>query len=89
MPTVHFGKLIHTETGKIIMSLIFGLGLASLFRAICKDKNCVIFQAPPLEEIDEKIYKSADNKCYKYVAAYTKCDPKKRIIEFGSGKDDP
>jgi hypothetical protein len=78
---LHLGRFLHSENGKIIMSILLGFGLASLFRAICKDKECLIFHAPPLEEIKNKIYKH-DNKCYKYTTKSTTCDKSKRIISF-------
>ena len=62
---VHLGKFVHTQTGKYIMSIILGFGLATFFRAICKGNHCIEFHAPPLEEIENKIYKY-DNKCYKF-----------------------
>jgi hypothetical protein len=80
---VNFGKFVHTQTGKYIMSILLGFGLASLFRTVCKDKECVIFHAPPLEEIKDKIY-SHDNKCYKYTPAVTKCSKDKKIVEFNA-----
>ena len=78
---LEFGKFIHSRTGKIIMSILLGFGLASLFRTVCKEKDCVIFHAPPLEEINGKTFKF-DNKCYKYEPVPTKCDSKKKIISF-------
>jgi len=78
---LHLGRFLHSENGKIIMSILLGFGLASLFRAICKDKECLIFHAPPLEEIKDKIYKH-DNKCYKYTTKSTTCDKSKRIVSF-------
>jgi hypothetical protein len=63
------------------MSILLGLGLASLFRTVCKDKDCIIFHAPPLEEIKDKIYKY-DNKCYKYTTKSVVCDKTKKIITF-------
>jgi hypothetical protein len=78
---IHFGKFIHTKTGKYVMSIILGLGLASLFRRICKDKQCLEFRAPPLDEFKNKIYKNGDT-CYKYSATSTKCDSNKKIISF-------
>jgi len=78
---LEFGKFIHSKTGKIIMSILLGFGLATLFRTVCKEKDCVIFHAPPLEEINGKIFKF-DNKCYKYDPVPTKCDTKKKIISF-------
>jgi hypothetical protein len=78
---VEFGKFVHSKSGNIIMSILLGFGLATLFRSVCKDKECVIFHAPPLEEIKDKIYKF-DNKCYKYVPVSTKCDSSKKILGF-------
>jgi hypothetical protein len=78
---IHVGKFLHTETGKIIMSILLGFGLASLFRTICKDKNCLLFHAPPLEKIKDKIYKN-NNKCVKYDYISTKCNSSLKTVEF-------
>jgi hypothetical protein len=79
---IHLGKFLHTKTGRIIMSIILGFGLASLFRTICKNKNCVIFYAPPLDEIKDKIYKKNDGKCIKYNLVATKCRNDLKIVNF-------
>lgn len=78
---VHFGKFVHTKTGQTLMSLILGFGLASLFRKICKEKNCLIFYAPPLEDLNNKIYKIND-KCVKYKPVATKCSIKAKTLTF-------
>ena len=78
---VYFGKFVHTETGKLIMSILLGFGLASLFRSVCKGKDCIVFHAPPLEKIQDKVYKSGD-KCYKYQSIASKCDKSKKIVDF-------
>ena len=78
---VEFGKFVHTKTGKYIMSVLLGFGLASLFRTVCKEKDCIIFHAPPLDQVKDKIF-SYDNKCYKYVPTQTKCNTEKKIIDF-------
>jgi len=80
---VELGKFVHTQTGKYIMSILLGLGLATLFRKVCEGKNCLVFHAPSLEKINDKIYKHG-NKCYKYVPVSTKCDASKKIVEFNS-----
>jgi len=74
-------KFIHTENGKILMSILLGLGLASLFRTICKDRNCIIFHAVDLDKIKDKVYK-VDNKCYKYNMKSSICDSNKKIVGF-------
>ena len=78
---VYLGRFVHTETGKIIMSILLGFGLASLFRTVCKDKDCIIFHAPPLDKFQDKIYKNGD-KCYKYTPVATKCNVNAKIVDF-------
>lgn len=79
--SVHFGKFVHTKTGKTLMSLILGFGLASLFRKICKEKNCLLFYAPPMEDLKNKIYKS-DRTCVKYKPVATKCSMNAKTLSF-------
>jgi hypothetical protein len=78
---IHFGKFLHTQTGKIIMSILLGFGLASLFRTVCKNDNCLHFNAPPLDEISNKIYKN-NGKCIKYNPIATKCNTNIKTVDF-------
>ena len=39
-------RLIYSDIGKYIISILLGLGLATLFRKVCKDRNCIVFKAP-------------------------------------------
>jgi hypothetical protein len=61
------------------MSILLGFGLATIFRKICKGDNCVIFYAPPLDEIENKIFKQ-DGKCYQYNLVSTKCNTSKKSV---------
>ena len=76
-------RLITSSFGKIILSILLGLGLASLFRKVCNDKNCIVFNGPIISDIDGKIYKHGD-KCYKYKMHPSQCESTKRIIEISS-----
>lgn len=79
---LNLGRFVHTQTGKIMMSVLLGLGLASLFRTVCKNKDCFVFHAPPLNEIKDKIYKNEDNKCVKYNTVATKCNTNYKTVPF-------
>ena len=74
-------KLLHTDNGRYAISFILGMGLASLFRKICKDRNCLVFQAPPLDEVTKNTYAYGD-KCYTFKEKMTKCNPEKEKIPF-------
>ncbi len=78
---LHLEKFVHSERGKILMSILLGFGLASLFRKICKDRNCLNFYAAPLDEFKDKIYKNK-GKCVKYIPLATKCSLNAKTIGF-------
>jgi hypothetical protein len=75
-------RLLDTSLGRNMISILLGIGLASLFNKVCKDKNCIVFNGPILSEFDGKIYKNGE-KCYKYSLNPDKCDTNKRVIEIG------
>lgn len=73
-------RLLNTEIGISIISILLGIGLATLFRQVCTDKNCIIFNGPILDEINGKIFKF-DERCYKYELEHAKCDANKQIVD--------
>ena len=78
---MHLSNFFQSSSGKYMLSLILGLGLASLFRTVCKEKNCIIFKAPPIQDMKDKTFRY-DNKCYKYKPTLVKCESDKKIISF-------
>ena len=80
-------RLLETHTGQVIFSLILGLGLAALFQRVCKDGHCIIIQGPPLEEVENKIFKQED-KCYRYKAETTKCNKDATQKDSGSSEQE-
>jgi hypothetical protein len=77
---MNLGKFFKTESGKHIMSAILGFGLATMFRVVCKDRNCLIFKAPNLEDIDDKVFQQGD-KCYTFKVKNVKCKEGVRSVE--------
>jgi len=78
---IYFGKFVHTENGKIIMSILLGFGLASLFRTACNGAGCLQFYAAPFDEIKDKIYKDGE-KCVTFTPSYSKCSLNAKIVTF-------
>ncbi len=68
--------------GRILISVLLGLGLATLFRKVCKDRKCMIFRAPDISNIKDKIFKYND-KCYQYTEKSQSCKTQnKKIVDF-------
>ena len=72
---------LSSENGKIIISILLGLGFATLFRKNCEGRNCFDFRSPSLDEIKNKNYKYG-NKCFNYELDSVICDNKKKTVDF-------
>jgi hypothetical protein len=84
-------ELLNSPLGRIFISILLGLGLATFFREVCEEKNCLRFRGPILSEVDGKIYKHGD-KCYRYdTHSSGKCDadPQRKVVEVSTDKPDP
>ena len=84
---MNFKRLLNTELGRIFISVLLGLGIATMFRKVCKDKNCMVFSGPIISELDDKIYKYG-NKCYTYNVVPDKCNTSKQIIDIKTPTED-
>lgn len=65
-------RLFYDKNGQIVVSALFGLALALIFRRVCKD-NCTIYFAPSIEDVKGKTF-ILEDQCYKYKPYSTKCD---------------
>ena len=74
-------KIVGMSLASIIISIVLGLGIASLFRKVCKDRSCIAFRAPPLKDLENDTYK-LDDKCYQYKTNAVKCDPSKKEVKM-------
>lgn len=66
-------KILKNEYTKIILGILWGFGLACIFRCACNGRKCIIFKAPKPSDIHNKIY-SYDEKCFKYESVSTECN---------------
>lgn len=78
---MYIRRLIYSKFGEIVISVLLGLGLATLFRKVCNNRNCLRFEGAPLSKITEQIFKF-EEKCYKFTSDIQKCDNSKKIIDF-------
>tara|TARA_A100001015_G_scaffold270073_1_gene322314 strand:+ start:87 stop:332 length:246 start_codon:yes stop_codon:yes gene_type:complete len=76
-----FSKLINSDGGKIIISIILGIGLASLFKKACNDRNCLVFKSPALADIKDQVFQTGD-KCVTFQERNIQCNTKSQQIDF-------
>lgn len=78
---MYLDKFVHSSTGKYLMSIILGIGLATIFRGVCKGKRCRTFAAPSSEELDGQIYNFNGN-CYRLEKNPIKCAKNKQTLNI-------
>lgn len=74
-------KAVDTRVGRIVISVILGIGLASIFRKVCNTRDCLVFEAPPMNEVTKNTYKY-NGRCYRFQESPVACSAEKKIIEF-------
>jgi hypothetical protein len=72
-------RVMTDSTGTIVISVLLGLGLAAMFRKVCKDGSCIVIKAPKMEEVGKYYYKIEED-CYKYTPRVVDC-PSKGVIK--------
>lgn len=60
MVNAFVGKLVGSPAGGLIVSILLGLGAASIFRGICVGPECVVTESPDPETLSKKILKYDD-----------------------------
>lgn len=65
-------EVFKSKESLILLSIILGFGLATMFKRVCKDQTCIVIKGPPMKEINNTIYR-IDDACYKYTPEATKC----------------
>ena len=89
MPSVHaIRKFMETNSGKALISIMLGLGIASLFRKKpCSShdskskKECIKFVSPDMNTISEKVFQYGD-ACFAYNATPSPCDNSKTTVDI-------
>tara|TARA_B110000037_G_C17101338_1_gene498122 strand:- start:2161 stop:2379 length:219 start_codon:yes stop_codon:yes gene_type:complete len=65
-------NFLKSNIARIVIGILWGLGLACIFQQTCKGRKCIVYKAPNPQNITSKIHKYG-NKCYSYTTQATKC----------------
>jgi hypothetical protein len=64
--------IFKSRESKIILGIVWGIGLACIFRSACSSSGCVIYRAPDPALVRKKVYQK-EEKCYQYKQQNTEC----------------
>jgi len=78
---MYLDKFVHSNTGRILMSILLGIGLATFFRVACKGKQCRVIASPPLTDLENQTYRF-NNKCYKLEKNAMDCSASKKTVKI-------
>lgn len=67
--------IFNNQIGRIILSIIWGLGLSTLFRKACHGRKCqvILYNGPDPNEVKNSYYEYGNGQCYKYYPTISNC----------------
>ena len=67
--------LFQSRTGVVLVSIIWGLGLSTLFRKACQGQRCriVTYRGPDPEQVRQMYHHFGGDQCYQYYPIKTPC----------------
>ena len=66
-------RLLNTREGNILISILWGLGLAFLFFKQACVGDCIVLSAPRLDETGNNVF-SQEDSCYNYKTYPVNCN---------------
>lgn len=79
-------RLLHTNFGITLISILLGFGLATLFAKACNGEKCLQFNGPIIDEMSGKTFKFGE-QCYKYNFESAPCDATKKVVDIKRVED--
>jgi hypothetical protein len=69
-------EMFQTPVGIFLISVIWGLGLSTLFRKACQGRTCQVikYAGPDPNEVQAQYYNYGTPQCYQYVPVLSKCE---------------
>lgn len=76
-------EIFKTRMGVIILSVIWGLGLSTIFRKACNGRTCQIVRyiGPDPQEVEKQYYNYGTKSCYQYQPVIASCDAKIETVK--------
>lgn len=69
-----FDRILRQPASRVILSILWGLGLAALFRRTCRGNRCIVIEGPSLNEVRNTLYQyEGEDDCYRFEAYEVEC----------------
>lgn len=68
------------------MSFMLGIGLAAMFRPLCKGPDCVVLRGPPVQEIRDAVYQFGA-RCVEFRPKTVECPTDQKVLDTVSFAD--
>lgn len=81
---MYFRRFVNTNFGRILLSIIIGLGIASLVRKGCETGECYQFKGVNPEKVKGNVFEY-ENKCYQFELKPVSRDEHKKLLTFETG----
>jgi hypothetical protein len=79
---MNFQEILNSRRTSILISVLLGFGLATLFKRKCRSPDCYVFKGPHHTKIMDNVFKMG-GRCYNYDKQHKSCNTfNKNVINF-------
>ena len=82
---VKFLDLMKHDSMAVLISFILGVGIAAMFRPLCKGPECIVFRGPPVNDIRNSVFQFG-TRCVEFETKAVEC-PKEGAVDTVSYAD--
>ena len=65
-------RLLYSDVGRVFLSILLALGLATIFRRSCTSDECIVRKVPSRYDMHETVYKEGGD-CYRVKLRESEC----------------
>jgi len=67
-------EFLQTKVGRILISILWGFGLATFFRKTCRNNKCIVVRIANKDMLENNNFNyQGSDTCYDYKPKITKC----------------
>ncbi len=69
---IEFSKIMASPGIATLVSFMLGVGIAAMFRPVCRGPECILLRGPPVQEIRDAVYQFGA-KCVEFKPRAVEC----------------
>ena len=78
---MNYWKIMENPMFAAVVSFLIGLGIAAMFRPVCRGSDCIVLHGPPVRDVVDKVYQMGE-RCVEFTTEVVSCpEDRKEVVK--------